>query len=151
MIKLNKIASYIRRAEVVAENSPDKETKVGAVLVSKSTGSVISEGYNGFIRGANDKKLPKTKPFKHKFIIHCEQNLLYNCCHNGIRTDNCFIVQTISPCLTCARALYQSGIDTIFFKHAHESLNQLKSSEDLSLNYTKFKGFSRIILKPNRK
>ncbi len=148
-IKDHKILSYLRRAYCIAENSPDAERKVGSVLISKSTGSVISEGYNGFIRGANDSALPKTRPEKYDFIIHAEENLICNAARNGIRTDNCFIVQTLSPCVNCARRLFQSGIDTVYYKDYYPGTDQVKSLGDLKFEYTDFGSYTRIVISPN--
>ena len=120
-LKGDKIKRYIRRAEIAAESSPDLETKVGAILVSSKTQSVVSEGYNGFIRGAKDDVLPRTRPDKHKFIIHAEANLLANAARNGVSTSDCFVVQTISPCINCARLLFQAGIKEIYFKEWYGS------------------------------
>lgn len=145
-----KILSYLRRASVVAENSPDAETKVGAVLISKKTGSVISEGYNGFVRGAVDEKIPKTRPEKYEYVVHAEENLLTNSCRNGVRTDDCFIVQTISPCIRCARLLYQAGIDTVYFKDYYRGTDEVKRLADIKLEYTFHDGYTKIIIKPNK-
>jgi dCMP deaminase len=144
-----KLTSYIKRAMVIAENSPDAETKVGSILVSKLTGSVISEGYNGFVRGANDAALPKTRPAKYDYVIHAEQNLIYNAARNGVRTDSCFIVQTHSPCITCARAVFQAGIDTIYFKNYAPATDQIKVLGDLKLEYTTLGDYTKIIISPN--
>lgn len=145
-----KIRSYIRRAEVVASNSPDEQTKVGAVLVSWKTHSVISEGYNGFIRGADDSKLPKTRPAKHDFVIHAEQNLLYNAARNGVQTDDCFVVQTISPCVHCARALYQAGISVVYFKDWYQGHTSMKNYDDLKFDCTTYQSYTKIVIKPNK-
>lgn len=149
-MKQNKLMLYIKRALVTAESSPDAETKVGSILISKSTGSVISEGYNGFVRGANDEALPKTRPLKYDFVIHAEQNLIYNAARNGVRTDACFIVQTHSPCVHCARALYQSGIDTVYFKNYYPGTDKIQDLGDLKLEYTEFGEFTKIIISPNK-
>lgn len=148
-MKEQKLTSYIKRAMVIAENSPDAQTKVGSILVSKLTGSVISEGYNGFVRGANDSVLPKTRPEKYQYIIHAEANLLYNACRNGVRTDSCFIVQTHSPCPECARAVYQAGIDTIYFKNYAAATDQIKVLGDLKLEYTTLGDYTKIVISPN--
>lgn len=149
MIKEKKLELYIKRALVTAESSPDAETKVGSILVSKSTGSVISEGYNGFVRGANDDALPRTRPAKYDFVIHAEQNLIYNAARNGVRTDSCFIVQTHSPCVHCARAVYQAGIDTIYFKTYYPGTDKIKDLGDLKLTYTELGLFTKIVISPN--
>lgn len=149
-MKEQKLQLFIKRALVVSENSPDEETQVGSILVSKSTGSVISEGFNGFVRDTNDDVLPKTRPDKYEYVIHAEQNLIYNAARNGVRTDNCFVVQTHSPCVHCARALYQSGIDTVYFKNYYPGTDRIEELGDLTLEYTEFSEVTMIKIKPNK-
>jgi dCMP deaminase len=149
-VKSEKILSYVRRAEVVAENSPDAETKVGAVLISRRTGSVISEGYNGFVRGTNDSNIPKTRPEKYKFVIHAEANLICNAARNGVMTDECYVVQTHSPCVQCARLLYQSGVTTVYFKDYYRGTDEVKQLGDLQLKYTAFDNYTKIEIKPTK-
>jgi len=149
-LKEKKVLSFIRRAEVVASNSPDQETKVGAVLVSKKTGSVVSEGYNGFVRGARDSAIPKKRPHKYEFMIHAEANLICNAARNGVSTDDCFVVQTHSPCVHCARLLHQCGIDTVFYKNYHPGSNAIKTLGDLELQYTSYGKYTRILIRPTK-
>lgn len=148
-VKTEKVLSYLRRAEVVAQSSPDAETKVGSVLISKKTGSVISEGYNGFVRGAPDAQLPKTRPGKYEFVIHAETNLVCNAARNGVNTDDCFIVQTHSPCVQCARLLYQCGITTVYFKEFYRGTHDIQRLGDLQLKYTTFDKYTKIEIEPN--
>lgn len=149
-IKEHKILSYLRRAEVVAENSPDAETKVGSVLISKKTGSVISEGFNGFVRGARDERLPKVRPEKYEYVLHSEANLICNAARNGVSTDDCFVVQTHSPCVHCARLLYQSGIRVVYFKNFYHGTADVKRLGDLQFKYTQFNKYTKIEIRPNR-
>lgn len=102
-------------ARAIAKNSPDDETKVGAIMLSEE-GRLIASSYNGFLRGAPDDTLPKTRPDKYEFIQHAEQNILYNCAYSGISTKNTAIICTLSPCLECLRASYQSGVRFIVFE-----------------------------------
>jgi dCMP deaminase len=148
-MKEHKVLSYLKRAEVVAENSPDEETKVGSILISKSTGSVISEGYNGFVRGADDHRIPKTRPAKYEFVIHAEDNLISNAARNGVRTDNCVAVQTHSPCPQCARRLYQAGIDTVYFKTYYPGTDRIKALGDLILEFTPEGLYTKMVMRPN--
>lgn len=144
-----KILSYLKRANVVAENSPDAQTKVGAILVSRSTSSVISEGYNGFIRGADDEKLPKVRPAKYEFIIHAEENLIANAARNGVRTDDCFAVVSISPCVKCARLLFQAGIEEVYFGEMYDDTKRMVKLGDLKLNITFVDPFYKMLIEPN--
>lgn len=145
-----KILSYLERAKVVALNSPDAETKVGSILISKKTQSVISEGYNGFIRGAQDDKIPTTRPEKYEYVVHAEENLICNAARNGVNTDDCFIVQTISPCIRCARLLYQAGIDTVYYGDYYKGTDEIKRLGDLTLEYNTFEKYTQIKIKPNK-
>lgn len=147
----NKLKKYMKRAEVVAENSHDEETQVGAVLINNNTLSVISEGYNGFVRGAPDQDLPRTRPDKYPYMIHAEQNLLANACRNGISTDNSFIVLTLSPCAHCVRMCWQAGIKEIYFKDIYRDFHQSKDMGDLEIDFTNYGIYYRILLSPKKR
>lgn len=113
-MNLNKLEVYFKMAHSIKELSPDEETKVGAVMLSPS-GRIIAASYNGFLRKANDNKLPKTRPEKYKYVQHAERNLLYNCCYEGINTKGTTVLTTVSPCEECVRACYQAGVKRIIF------------------------------------
>ena len=83
-LSIEKCDWYFGFAEQAAKKSPDAETKVGAVLVNNKTGAVIAMGFNGFIRGACDILLPKTRPDKYVYMVHGEVNLIANCARHGI-------------------------------------------------------------------
>lgn len=149
-IKPEKVLNLIAMAEIAASASPDAETKVGSILVSKKTGSVVSTGFNGFVRGANDDVIPKTRPEKYEYVIHAESNLICNAARNGVTTDDCFIVQTHSPCVHCARLLYQCGITTVFYKEFYRGTEEVKRLGDLQLKYTSFDKYTKIEIEPAR-
>lgn len=119
----NKIKIYLEMARSVAKNSKDAETQVGAILISEN-GSVVATGYNGFLRGAKDHLLPKTRPHKHVFMQHAERNLLYNCLYEGISSKNTTVICTLSPCMDCLRALFQSGIKTVIYETLYHKINE---------------------------
>lgn len=143
---MGKLSNYMKQAKIIAENSPDRQKRVGSVLVKKDGGEVIAQGYNGFIRGAPDKKLPKLRPEKYEYIIHSEQNLLFNCCRNGICTKDCFLVCTLSPCINCLRNLFQSGITEIYFEEKYKDFDKQLNMLDLEINLTKVGNYYRIDL-----
>jgi dCMP deaminase len=145
-----KLNYYYERALVVSKMSHDPDTKVGAILIHKESGAVIAEGFNGFIRGAPDDKIPITRPEKYDYIIHAETNLLCNAVRHGISTNNCMIFCTISPCVRCMRLLYQAGITEVFVKGFYSDFKQCSSMMDLDLVVTTLGDFSRIQLEPKR-
>ena len=150
-INEKKLDNYYKMALAVSYNSPDEQTKVGSILINKESGAVIANGYNGFIRGADDGNLPKVRPEKYDYIIHSEQNLIFNCARHGISTKNCAIFATLSPCQQCTRAIYQSGITTIYFKDKYRDFENQISLGDLIVDISEINGYTKLELKPNKK
>lgn len=147
-MKIEKVRNYYKQALAIAENSPDAETKVGAILIHAKTGAVLSQGFNGFIRGAPDSKLPKTRPDKYPYMVHAETNLIYNCARHGVSTDESFVFCTPSPCINCCRALYQSGIKQVIFKDKYRDFDKQQEMEDLKLICNAFHEFTVLTLEP---
>lgn len=150
MITEKKLKYYYTRALATASASPDEQTKVGALLIHGESGAVIAEGYNGFIRGAPDETLPKTRPEKYDYIIHAETNLICNAVRHGISTNNCVMFCTISPCIKCMRMIYQTGIKEIYIKSFYTDYAECSSMNDLKITVTNVGEFSKITLEPKR-
>jgi dCMP deaminase len=149
-MNIAKLKKYMKVAESFAAFSPDAETKVGSILISKRTGSVISQGYNGFVRGAQDDKLPTTRPEKHDYVVHAEQNMIYNAAYNHVGTSNCIVVCTLSPCKSCLRAMWQSGIDEIYFKDTYKDFKESVNMGDLIVVLTNLGEYSKISLRSKK-
>lgn len=135
-------------AEVIAERSHDAETKVGAVLVNNESGAIVTTGYNGFVRGADDSILPTTRPDKYEYILHAEQNLIANSARHGISMDNCSLVCTLSPCKTCMRMLLNCGITKVIAKNLYKDFNEILQMKDITVEMSKKEdGFYHITYK----
>lgn len=145
-MKLSKLKNLMETAESVAKNSHDVETKVGGLLVGKQ-GELILASYNGFVIGADDDSLPKTRPEKYPILIHCEANAIYQAARRGISIDGCSMVCTLSPCVSCCRALWQSGVRTIYFKEFYRDFDSQKELKDLDLKVEKYGQYYKLELK----
>jgi len=130
----SKEENYMEVAEVVSKRSHDGETQVGAVLVKNKTGAIVATGYNGFVRDAIDSRLPTCRPEKYPYMIHAEQNIITNCARHGISMDDCSVYVTISPCASCMRLLWQSGITQVICKEQYRDFDKVKNMEDLEVN-----------------
>jgi dCMP deaminase len=151
VITEKKLNYYHTRALATASASPDTSTKVGALLIHSESGAVICEGYNGFIRGADDESLPMTRPEKYDYIIHAETNLLCNAVRHGISTNNCALYCTISPCIKCMRMLYQAGIKEVYVRGFYSDFEKCSNMMDLTLDVTPIGDFSKITVTPRKK
>lgn len=126
----------MRIAETVSELSHDDETKVGAILVSNKTGNLLMEGFNGFIRGADDGALPRTRPDKYQYMVHAEENLVASCTRHRVSLEDCIVFCTLSPCIKCCRLLWQAGITNVIIKEKYRDFETVRSSLDLSFSET---------------
>lgn len=129
----NKLESLMKEAIEVSTRSKDSETRVGAILIAKDDCATIATGYNGFVRGAIDSKLPTTRPEKYPYMRHAEENILTHCARRGIATKNTFLVITLSPCTNCLRMCFQAGIDEIYFKYKYRDFDKSKDMMDLNV------------------
>ena len=124
-------AAHMRAAYIYAELSTAHRLKVGALIVKDDR--IISIGYNGMPSGWDnncehtvDDEL-KTKPE----VLHAETNAiakLARSTESGLDAD---LFVTHSPCLDCAKLIYQSGIKRVFYANAYRDdsgINFLKSS-----------------------
>jgi len=120
-------------AEAVSGRSHDTETQVGCVLIKKDTGAIVATGYNGFIRQAPDDILANKGPDKYEYMIHAEQNMIFNCASQGIAMKDCILVCTLSPCLVCTRYLWQCGIREVICKELYKDSANICAMKDLDV------------------
>lgn len=121
---------YYGLAKFVSGLSDDAETKVGALLISKKTKEVIVMAANTFIYSANKAAIPNVRPFKYKYCLHAENNLICKAALNGISTRKTVVFVTHSPCGACSRTMFQAGITTIYFPNE----NWRKETEELGIS-----------------
>lgn len=104
---------FMNLAQHVSEWSKDRSTKVGAVIVGPFN-EVRAIGYNGFPRGINDDAPERhERPEKYLWVEHAERNAIYNAARAGISTSGCKMYLPWFPCMDCARAIIQAGIETL--------------------------------------
>ncbi|MDO4477478.1 MAG: dCMP deaminase family protein [Lachnospiraceae bacterium] len=97
--------------------SKDPNTQVGACIVSKNN-KILSMGYNGFPKGCSDDEFPWSRegePLDNKYFYttHAEMNAILNYKGGFEKGAKCYV--TLFPCNECAKAIIQSGIDTVIY------------------------------------
>lgn len=105
---------YISIAKAVSAKSKDPSTKVGAVIVDKDN-RVVSQGFNGFVKGCNEHSMTFEKPMKYNLIIHAEMNALV---FSRRDLTGCTVYCTHGPCENCLKHMLQAGIKTIIYEDA---------------------------------
>ncbi len=105
--------SYLKMAEVWAQNSYCKRRKVGALLVKDRM--IISDGYNGTPSGFEnvcEDENDVTKPY----VLHAEANAITKVAKSGNSSEGATLYVTASPCLECSKLIIQSGIKRVVYR-----------------------------------
>ncbi len=116
-------SKWLMHAQISSLRSHDARTKCGCIFVRNN--NIVSEGYNGVLRGINDKLLPNYEYnkdiviSKEKYFLHAEDNCIINAARKGSPTEGCIAYITGYPCCPCYQKLWQAGIAKIYVPKVH--------------------------------
>ena len=128
--------AFMDVAERFAELSHARRLQVGAIVVKDDR--IISIGYNGMPSGWDndcedlvelDELYPtyKTKPQ----VLHAESNAITKLAKSHESGDKSTMFCTHSPCIECAKLIFQTGINTLYYRNDYrskEGIDFLKAS-----------------------
>ena len=108
-------------AKRFAQLSHAKRLNVGAIVVKDDR--IISIGYNGMPSGwENECEIEnKTKPQ----VLHAESNAIAKLARSNDSGLGADLFITHSPCIECAKLIYQSGIKRVYFGEHYRSTDGL--------------------------
>ena len=121
------IKLYMDWAMRTAQLSHARRLQVGAVIVKDD--SVISYGYNGMPAGWDNNcedelwnvhdgdYTLKTKPE----VLHAESNAIAKLAKSNNSGNGATIFITHAPCLDCAKLIYQSGINSVYYQNSYRN------------------------------
>jgi dCMP deaminase len=120
------IEAHMKVAEVYADLSSAKRLHVGAIIVKDDR--IISIGYNGMPSGwdnvCEDEEF-KTKPE----VLHAETNAVAKLAKTGESSNGATMFITHAPCIDCAKLVYQSGINSVYYRNSYRSDDGVKFLE----------------------
>ena len=141
------IGAYMKTAEVFAELSSARRLHVGAIVVKDDR--IISIGYNGMPSGwdnscedvviptlpylQGDEPTLKTKPE----VLHAETNAIAKLAKNGDSSNGAVLFVTHAPCLDCAKLVYQSGINSVYYRNAYRDESGIRFLEKAGVSVNK--------------
>jgi dCMP deaminase len=99
-------------AKQVGTKSVDRSRKVGVVIANRNR-EVVAVGFNAFPRGTRDVEARHVRPAKYLWTEHAERNAIYDAARRGVGLDGCTMYLPWFPCMDCARAIVQSGIERL--------------------------------------
>jgi dCMP deaminase len=145
------IDAYMKTAEVFAELSSARRLHVGAIIVKDDR--IISIGYNGMPSGWDNncedeypispwkeehkKELNATYTLKTKpEVLHAETNAIAKLAKSTESGANATLFVTHAPCLDCAKLVYQSGINNVFYRNSYRSDDGIRFLEKAGVQVT---------------
>jgi len=142
-VKTKFIEAYMDVAERFAQLSSAKRLNVGAIVVKDDR--IVSIGYNGMPSGWDNEceeivgqdevgaLITKSKPE----VLHAESNAIAKLARSNESGDGASIFITHSPCLDCAKLIYQSGIKDLYYKDNYRSEDGIRFLKKSNINVTK--------------
>lgn len=135
---------YMDLAIRISEMSYATRLHVGSVIVKDS--NIISFGWNGMPAGwDNNCEMVKHTDFTGTVVtmtkpevIHAEQNALIKLSKSTNSTDGATMFITHAPCLDCAKLVYQSGINSVYYRDTYKNDDGLKFLEKCNIKVEKY-------------
>ena len=148
---------FMLQAMMASFKSKDPATKVGSVFVDENNHQ-ITMGYNGFVAGIDEGKLPwgkdKSQPLEHQkygYVVHSEANAILHA-PRSLANSRCYV--TLFPCHECAKLLASSKVKEVIYmsdKHQGTESNTIakKIFELAGIEYRQLKPSRELIAKLN--
>jgi dCMP deaminase len=138
---------YLDIAKRVSAMSTAKKLNVGAIVVKDNR--IISLGYNGTPSGWDNNceeeyvdedgtTVLKTLPE----VLHAESNCISKLARSSESGQGSTMFSTHSPCLECAKLIYQSGISEVYYREDYRSDQGIKFLKKCGVKIEQFVGLS---------
>lgn len=118
-------------AELTSKLSYAKRLQVGAVVVKGN--QIIGTGYNGMPSGWENNcedaiyQQDGSVGLKTKVeVLHAESNAVAKVSRSTESSDGAIMFCTHAPCIQCAKLIYQSGINTLYYREQYRDDSGLK-------------------------
>ena len=137
------IDAYMDVAERFAQLSSATRLQVGAIVVKDDR--IISIGYNGMPSGWDNccedtihhHDLGTCTSITKAEVLHAETNAIAKLAKSGESGAGATMFVTHAPCIDCAKLVYQSGIDTVYYKNEYRSTQGLDFLTKSNVNLVK--------------
>jgi dCMP deaminase len=137
------VEAYMKTAETFAGLSSAVRLHVGAVIVKEDR--IISIGYNGMPSGWDnncefeytDPQTKETSLVTKKEVLHAETNAIAKLAKSTDSGVDSTLFVTHAPCLDCAKLVYQSGINSVYYRNTYRSTDGLEFLEKAGVRVEK--------------
>jgi len=147
--------AYMKVAETFAELSSARRLHVGAIIVKDDR--IISIGYNGMPSGWDNNCEDEIEDVERAFIeqggpgmpvrvtklktkpevLHAETNAIAKLARSTESGNGATIFITHAPCLDCAKLVYQSGINSVYYRNSYRNEKGIQFLETCNIEVRK--------------
>lgn len=128
-VRLARVASsMLRIAAILSHRSTCRRARVGAVVTDSEHLQILGIGYNGSARGLRNGCESDTPGACG--CVHAELNALLKA--PGAQPDK-WLFTTHSPCISCARAIANSGITHVIYLGAYRDASGIALLEQVGI------------------
>ena len=140
---------YMDLATRIALMSHAVRLKVGSVIVKNN--SIISFGWNGMPSGWDNNcedeighvlddanNIVETRLKTKQEVLHAESNALMKVASSTESSENSTMFCTHAPCIHCAKLIYQSGINSLYYRNTYRDTAGLEFLEKSGVSVTQY-------------
>ena len=138
---------YMKVAELTSTLSYAKRLQVGSVIVKGN--KILATGYNGMPSGWDnecetveiveiDEKFVKKLVTKQE-VLHSETNAIAKVSASTESSEGSTMFCTHAPCINCAKLIYQSGINSLYYRDTYRDTSGIEFLESSGVVVTKYK------------
>mgnify|MGYP003650395122 FL=1 len=137
---------YMKVAELTSTLSYAKRLQVGSVIVKGN--KILATGYNGMPSGWDnecetveiveiDEKFSKQLVTKQE-VLHSETNAIAKVSASTESSEGSTMFCTHAPCINCAKLIYQSGINSLYYRNTYRDTSGIEFLEKSGVVVTKY-------------
>ena len=137
---------YMCVAELTSTLSYAKRLQVGSVIVKGN--KILATGYNGMPSGWDnecetteivelDEKFVKQLVTKQE-VLHSETNAIAKVSASTESSEGAIMFCTHAPCINCAKLIYQSGINSLYYRNTYRDTSGIEFLEKSGVSVTKY-------------
>jgi len=145
-VKQKFIDYYMKVAELTSTLSYAKRLQVGSVIVKGN--KILATGYNGMPSGWDnecetveiveiDEKFSKQLVTKQE-VLHSETNAIAKVSASTESSEGAAMFCTHAPCINCAKLIYQSGINSLYYHNTYRDTSGIEFLEKSGVVVTKY-------------
>ena len=135
---------YMDIANLTSKLSSARRLQVGAVIVKGN--KILATGYNGMPSGwdnnCEDEIWDKTGDYELKTkpeVLHAETNAIAKVSASTESSEGATMFCTHAPCINCAKLIYQSGINSLYYRNTYRDTSGIELLESSGVSVTKYK------------